>query len=259
MRDAIMTKTNLITMLALASSLAFAGCGDDDGDDDTTDIDMFTPTGDMGGGGDDMGGGGDDDMFVPPPMPRGMDNPPTIGTQIDRNARPGVTSALVGTFTATDDDTRNTLKDDYNADADPSAWVADYQATIHSQLAVLDGLDGSCGDSLAFDANPLDDGSTDYDFLAALLANDRLWVDSTNTNCAGAYLHVELQALGVDVPGCGGRMPAQDVIDATYSVLAGGLPLLTAGTGGGPAVTDGVPFADEDGTLSDNFPFLSAP
>jgi len=255
-----MTKQTHISMIALAiaGSLAFAGCGDDDGDDDTTDVDMFTPT-DMGGDDDDMFTPDDDDMFVPAPMPRGMDNPPTIGTQIDRNGRPGVTSALVGTFTATDDTTRNDLKDDYNADADPSTWVSEYQDTIHSQLAVLDGLDGTCGNQLAFDANPLDDGSSDHDFLAALLANDRLWVDSTNTTCMGGYLHVELQALGVDVPGCGGRMPAQDVIDATYSVLAGGLPLLTAGTDGGPAVTDGVPFEDEDGAPTATFPFLAAP
>ncbi|MBO6938629.1 MAG: DUF4331 family protein [Deltaproteobacteria bacterium] len=257
-----MTKKNLITMtaLALASSLAFAGCGDDDGDDTDDTVDMFTPTGDMGG--EDMGGGGDDDMFVPDPMPRGMDNPPAIGAQIDRAARPGVTTALVGTFTETDDDTRGTLKDDYNADADAAGWVGEYAATIHSQLAVLDGLDGVCGDQLAFDANPLDDGSSDYDFLANVLANDRVWVNSTRTACAGAYLGVELETLGLvgdGEGGCGGRMPAQDVIDATYSVLAGGLPLLTAGGDGGPAVTDGVPFDDEDGTLSDTFPFLAAP
>ncbi len=256
-----MTKKNLSTMtaLALASSLAFAGCGDDDGDDTTDDmVDMFTPTGDMGGDGEDMGGGGDDDMFVPDPMPRGMDNPPTIGAQIDRAARPGVTTALVGTFTETDDDTRNTLKDSYNADANAAGWVAAYASTIHSQLAVLDGLDGSCGDQLAFGANPLDDGSSDYDFLANVLANDRVWVDSTRTACAGAYLGVELETLGLvgdGEGGCGGRMPAQDVIDATYSVLAGGLDLLSPS----PAVTDGVPVDDEDGTLSDSFPFLAAP
>lgn len=254
-----MTKTIRIQMmLALAGSLAFAGCGDDDDDGTTDDTpDMFTPMVDMGDDEEDMFVA-EDDMFVPP-MPRGMDNPPTIGAQIDRAGRPGVTTALVGTFTMTDDTMRGDLKDDYNADANAAGWVEAYQPTIHSQLAVLDGLDGSCGDQLAFDANPLDDGSSDYDFLAAVLANDRLWVDSTVTDCMGGYLHVELRALGVDVPACGGRMPAQDVIDATYSVLAGGLPLLTAGDGGGPAVTDGVPMSDEDGTLSATFPFLAAP
>ena len=257
-----MTRKNLISMisLALASSLALVGCGDDDGTTDDM-IDMSTATEDMGADDEDMGSGGDD-MFVPGPMPRGMANPPALGAQIDRAGRPGVTTALVGTFTETDDTTRNTLKDDYNADGDPSGWVAAYSGTIRSQLAVLDGLDGTCGNSLAFDANPLDDGSSAYDFLAAVLANDFLWVDSSRTACAGAYLGVELETLGLvgaTEGGCGGRMPAQDVIDATYSVLAGGLPLLSAGPGGGPAVTDGVPFADEDGTLSDSFPFLGAP
>lgn len=258
-----MTKRNHISMiaLALASSLAFAGCGDDDGDDTTTGTDMFTPTGDMGGDGDDMFTP-EADMFVPDPEPRGMDNPPAIGAQIDRNGRPGVTSALVGTFTEVDSAARGALKDAYNADADPSGWIADYQATIHSQLAVLDGLDGSCGDQLAFGADPLSTGADDYDFLAAVLANDRLWVDASRTACEGGYLGVELETLGLigdGAGGCGGRMPAQDVIDATYSVLAGGLPLLSAGPDGGPAVTDGVPFDDEDGTLSDTFPFLGAP
>lgn len=254
-----MNKKNLLTMtaLAIASSLAFAGCGDDDGDDTDTDPTAMV---DMGDPGEDMGDPPGEDMGPDDPMPRGMDNPPAIGAQIDRTGRPGVTTALVGTFTTTDDATRSTLKDQYNADADASTWVATYTDSIHSQLAVLDGLDGNCGDQLAFGADPLSSGAADYDFLAAVLANDRLWVDSTNTDCDGGYLHVELQTLGVEgVDACGGRKPAQDVIDATYSVLAGGLPLLSAGPDGGPAVTDGVPFSAEDGELSDSFPFLDAP
>ncbi|MAQ16309.1 MAG: hypothetical protein CMN30_16155 [Sandaracinus sp.] len=239
---------HLMTLLALGSAMVFTGCGDDDGDDD----DDTTVTMDLGT--DDMGGE-EPDMNVTPAEPRGMDNPPTITGQIDRAGRPGVTTALVGTFTMTDDDAREALKDDYNADADTSNW-ATYADTIHAQLAVIDGLDGTCGNQFGYDVD-LEGGpvTTDYDFLAAVLANDRVWVNGAKTNCADTYLGYELEVLGIlEDGGCGGRIPSTDVIDITYSVLAAGLPALSPS----PAVGDGVDM-DDATTSTTAFPYLAAP
>ena len=234
----------LMTALALSSAMIFTGCGDDDDDGTTT-----TPV-DMGGT--DMVTNPDmttdPDMAMNPDMggdrePRGMENPPAIGTQIDRTGRPGITTALVGTFN-TDEDARNEIKDTYNGDADPSSWVAQYTDDIAASLAILDGLDAECGNQLGYAI-----GNT-YGTIAGALANDRLWVNSTETMC-GNYLAVELSAIAaMENLGCGGRLPSTDVIDITYSALAAGSI--------DPVVGDGVD-ADDKPVDESTFPFLAAP
>ena len=242
-----MNKKNLFLMTALAigSAVAFTGCGDDDdtGTTTMTTADMNVPADDMD----------TPDMNVPAVEPLGRDNPPTLAAQIDRAGRPGVTTALVGTFLETDEDAREALKDEYNANDDPSTWVASYQDTIRGQLAVLDGLDGVCGNQLAFDGD-IGGGTENYGLLASVLANDRVWVNTAKTDCS-VYLGYELELLGA-VPdgGCGGRIPQTDVIDITYTALAAGLDSILAGS---PAVGDGVPA--DDATISASFPFLAAP
>ena len=83
-----------------------------------------------------------------------------------------------------------------------------------------------------------------------MLADDRLWVDSTQRRCR-ELLAVERTALGgPGAPGgdCGGRTPDEDV-DVLRSLLVSGTPT---------SVDDGVDLDDADHSTT-AFPFLAAP
>jgi len=276
-----MIRTRFVSILALGLCATLAACGDDDNDntsDDTgttdtgmTDTGMadtgmtdtgeedtgeedtgmtdtgMTDTGEedtgmMDTGGEDTGmmdtGGEDTGMG---PMPRGADNPPTLGDRIDRMGRAAITSALVGTFGETDGD----LKDAYNA-ADPSTW-SEYAADIEFSLGILDALDATCGNQLLAGEEAVDGR---YDTLAGILADDQLYVNSASGTC-GVYLGLEAEIVGAveaGVGGCGGRTLPDDVIDRSYSVLAAGL--LTG-------VDDTITANDRE--FLEDFPYLAAP
>ncbi len=219
----------ILAGVSLFGALSVVACGDDD-DGGTT-----GGTGGQGGQGGQGGSGA--------PQPRGADNPPTPGAQIDRMGRPAINTALIGTFDA-DEDAKNALKDEYNA-ALPPDWPM-FVDEIQKNLAILDGLDATCGNQLAADNNPDDR----YAFLAAALADDQLYVNSTVGEC-GVYLGLEAEALEVVEAGvgkCGGRTLTDDVIDRSYSVLAAGIF-----TGVDDTITE------NDVAFLDEFPYLAPP
>lgn len=165
------------------------------------------PTTTVGPGGSGGTGGGN-------PMP------PMIGAQIDRFGRPAINTALNATF-ETDMTKKNMQKDAYNADSDPTKWVANYTAEFEKNLAILDSLDTVCGNQAFYDMSKMD--ASAYGTLASVLADDRLWINTANMCAGDVYLAVEADATGVlKNPLCGGRMLDFDVIDTSYTVLATG-------------------------------------
>lgn len=235
----------LLCILAL-SSVALYGCDDDGMTEEDAGPGMVDE--DAGPGMvDEDAGPGDEDAGPGDPMPRGMANPPTLGAQIDRAGRPAVATALIGTFTQLDTAMRDQVKDDYNANDDPSTWAAMYTEDIANNLGVLDGIDRDCTNQLAADNAGAE--AARYDFLATVLAADWLVIDTTDSACP-EYLGVEAEVLGV-VPdgGCGGRTPTADIIERTYSVLVAGAL----------AGVDDTITADDATHSDDTFPFLAAP
>lgn len=178
--------------------------------------------------------------------------PPTLGAQIDRFGRPAVNTALNNSFEA-DATKAGAAKDAYNADSDPKGWVAKYTPEFEKNLAILDSLDTSatagsgCGNQAFADANKTD--ATRYATLAGVLAADMQWVNTASTTCS-QYLAVELNATGAKAnTDCGGRALSYDVIEVTYSAVAGvGL----SGFGSGVTAVD----AKVNGKT---FPYLAAP
>ncbi len=229
----------MLPALALAL-VAAPGCQDDDpaAEDDTSVAD--TAGGDTGA---DTEPGDDTSVAVDPGL-RGASNPPTLGAQIDRAGRAAISTALIATFEG-DDDVKGAAKDAYNAAA-PDEW-ADFADGIAANLAILDALDGDCGNQLlADDANP--DGR--YATLAGILADDQLYINSASGTC-GVYLGLEAEivgAIGEGDGGCGGRVLTDDVIDRSYSVLAAGIL-----TGVDDTITE------DDKGFDDSFPYVVAP
>jgi hypothetical protein len=176
------------------------------------------------GGGDATDGGG------PPAVPK-------LGAQIDRMGRPAINTALNVTF-ETDMTVKNTAKDAYNA-ALPATWSS-FIPEFEKNLAVFDALDRNCGNQLLADGAKTD--LTRYAPLATALVDDELYVNTAVGVCT-QYLAVELGSK----TDCGGRTPAEDVIETSYSALAAGTT-----TGVDDGVTKG------DGVLTTTFPFLSA-
>lgn len=198
-----------------------------------------SPGGTGGSGGDGDGGtaGGPTDA-----KPRGANHPPELGAQIDRMGRAAIATATIATFNA-DADEKGMQKDAYNA-AEPEDW-SDFEDEMRANLAILDGLDETCGNQLLADAS-----EPRYATLASILADDRLYVLSTVGEC-GIYLGLEGEIAGALEPGegkCGGRMLDDDVIERSYSLLAAGLL-----TGVDDTITE------NDKENSDEFPFLPSP
>lgn len=152
---------------------------------------------------------------------------PALGpTQLDRMGRAAVNTALNETFVktiggvgASDDTMREAAEDNFNATKDATQWEPTFRVTAATQLAVLDGLDGTCGNQ----ALSCTDGKPNidcYGALANILMNDRLWVATSYDTCT-AYLGQEVKALTGAGNDCGGRRPVDDVIATTYTILSG--------------------------------------
>jgi hypothetical protein len=176
---------------------------------------------------------------------------PTLGTVIDRMGRPAVNTALNKPFEA-DDTKKNTAKDAYNKA--PQAMWGTFVAEIAANLAIIDSLDGQCGNQAFYDSSMDASNLNAYGALATALADDELYLDTTVATCDPTknYLSVEVGALLKTTPGsCGGRTPLDDVIDVSYSVLSGAFPSV---------VGDGVAKDGDNATASlSAFPFLTAP
>jgi hypothetical protein len=187
-------------------------------------------------------GCGSDDNNPPPP--------PLGAVQIDRMGRAGVNTALTNPFfresVASEESQHEMIVDAYNAAHDPSQWVAMFSSLIAPNLAILDGLDGVCGNQVLAGPAPV---AGRYTALANILADDQLYVNTASGTC-NQYLAVEANVIGIANTDCGGRTPLENTIDITYSLVAVG-----ALTG----VTNGIT-SDADGTASLTvFPFLDRP
>jgi hypothetical protein len=162
--------------------------------------------------------------------------PPTLGAQVDRQARSVVNTVLIHGFDA-DMAARGAAKDAYNAAA-PATW-ASFKGEIAKNLAILDGLDTVCGNQLLAGTTA---APGRYDALAGVLADDQLYVNTATGTCT-QYFAVEL---GMST-NCGGRAPTYDTIDVTLSAAAIGMP---------SGVTDGIA-ADDKTQSNTTFPFLA--
>lgn len=142
---------------------------------------------------------------------------PTLGVAIDRMGRPAISTALYHTFTANQQQ-KDIAKDEWNGNDHPRGWSF-YVPELALSLAVLDSVDTICGNQLLADMTK--DDPSRYELLATILSDDRLYVDTAASTCS-AYLAVEAEAVGVPSDDCGGRRPAYDVIDVSYTILTTG-------------------------------------
>jgi hypothetical protein len=193
---------------------------------------------------------------------------PMLGAAIDRMGRPAINTALNNTFN--DDDAQKSIaKDAYNTEGNQANWFTmEVEGKLLTKefagnLAVIDALDGVCGNQLmALGDSTGDAGAAEYAALPTVLVDDELYLDTSIGDCKPVttvgslalpnYLAVEARFLGLPLATCGGRTPLDDVIDVTYTLLAAGAS--------GTVVSDGID-ADDAATppsLS-AFPFLNSP
>lgn len=229
-----MNHSKLALLLCLgAAAVSFGACkGDDDGGDDGNLPGAISMAG--------------ANSLQPAPQPAfpgalGPSNPPDLGDTIDRAGRVAIAAALIERFNA-DDAVRAQQVEAYNRSGlrNPA-----FEATMKTSLAILDGLDGTCGNQLL-----AGDGADRYAALTGALLDDQIYVNSDSGG--SAYLGVEAEALGAVGPGeglGGGRQPGDDSVEVSYSVLA-------AGALGG--IDDGVD-SDDATHDPDTFPFLADP
>ena len=174
----------------------------------------------------------------------GNPSPPALLTQVDRMGRPAINTALNHVFD-TNTTSQGNAKDAYNADTNAASWGtnATYLAQFETNLAIYDALDTVCGNQLGYSP------TTHYSLLAGALADDRLYVDTSQSTCAH-YLGVELHALGIlSTADCGGRMMTYTPIWDTF----------TAVSGASSQVTDGLSGPVASKTNGTTFPYLAAP
>jgi hypothetical protein len=167
---------------------------------------------------------------------------PVAADRIDRAGRPAVTAALISTF---DPDNADDERDKYNKSGNANA---EFIPVIETSLAILDGLDGVCGNQLLANSGP----GNIYRSLATALDDDQLYVQSDRVSAQPLYLGVEAEATNTVSPGQGqggGRAPGDDVIETSYSVLVAGKL---------SGIDDGVA-ADEAPVDIDFFPFIAEP
>jgi len=150
--------------------------------------------------------------------------PPTLGAQLDRIGRPAINTVGSKTF---DKNKRDMAENAYNIDSNPAQWGTNHAADIAADLAILDALDApdptGCGNQVAVGKSNgnMVKAMGAYDFLAGILADDRLRLFTGGDGTCGLYLAVEANALGVANMNCGGRTPVDDVITESYSLLSG--------------------------------------
>lgn len=174
---------------------------------------------------------------------KGDPDPPTLGAQVDRMGRPAIATAAIATFES-DTTVKGQEKDAYNAAAQ-STW-ASFAAEMAENLAILDSIDEVCGNQLLY--------STAGGYgLAGVLADDRLWVNSTGTGSEDGqvYLAVEANAVNI-IPNTlsGGRNLTMDIAETSYSVLA---------LGAVAGADDGIAPPDDAAQSNTTFPFVAAP
>ncbi|HEX5061996.1 MAG TPA: DUF4331 family protein [Kofleriaceae bacterium] len=229
------------------------------------------------------------DAFMPPAVP-------TLGAQIDRMGRPVVNTALNHGFdpttaaqTAKVAYNEQTAKTDWLAQAQVGEFM--------KNLALIDVLDsGKCGNGICEtgetgtncpkptaatdppgDCDPAQTGAGNgcgnqvlynggqggpamalsYASLAAILAEDELYLDTGKTTCS-FYLGVEFGVVtGGGNSTCGGRAPEYDVIDFSLSMIAMGLKGFSTDGMFTPQIKDGVDVHAD--VSAANFPFLGTP
>jgi hypothetical protein len=213
------------------------------------------------------GGNGDHASDAQLDAPAAFPAAPTLHAQIDRLGRPAINTALNAPFlTGT---AKTAQKDAYNAVTEPAMFATAEVKTgrtiakeFAANLAIFDVLDrgafitgAGCGNAALY-ASPA--SPTSYGTLASVLADDRLYVDTSKTSC-NAYLSLEVDVAtggAIAHTQCGGRAPSHDVIDTSYSLLISGLNGFNSATLE-PLSHDGVSVhADTSDTA---FPFLGAP
>lgn len=167
---------------------------------------------------------------------------PKLGVAIDRVGRPLTANAFVGLLRP--DEESDARKETYNR-APPREWP-EFIPDIQRSLGLYDGFDGACGNQWLAGR---DDAAARYGALAALLADDRLWVDTRATRCT-RFFAVELtSSSNGPADDCGGRTPGDDAVDVIRSMLV---------DGSRTSVTDGVDRDDHVHSMTE-FPFLAAP
>lgn len=178
------------------------------------------------------------------PLPRGKSNPPALTRRIDRTGRPEISATLVAAFEA-DEEARLQAQRRYNA---VSLDSTEFRTTFETSLALIDGIDGVCGNQLWPDptARPR------YRSLANLLLDDQIYVHGERLG-GSVYLGLEAEAAGV-LDGerggaAGGRTPGLDAVQSTYSALV---------TGTLSGVDDGIE-SDDAAHDPSSFPFLADP
>lgn len=169
----------------------------------------------------------------------------TSARRLDRLGRPLSKNALLGLTDAAG--TNAGLKDWWNRLTPPESgrFVRD----MEKSLAFYDGLDGVCGNQVLIDKKT--EFGQRYQRLAALLTDDRLWVNVASHICT-QFFAVELANLAgrKDLRGdCGGRTPLYDASNVWRSLLVQGTTV---------GIDDGL-HRDEHLPSSTEFPFLAPP
>jgi hypothetical protein len=162
--------------------------------------------------------------------------------RFERIGRPEVKNILLSVNGGDPVNKSADLRDLYNMEdafAVPEAAAEVYRARLDANLVLLDQLDGDI-------AWPAPEGQ--HHPLTELLLHDYLVLDTAKPFSEHGFLGIERGALTGQVPGtCVGRWLNEDVIDALYSVTAGGWD--------GPVIRDGVDHAVVPATLT--FPYLA--
>jgi len=158
--------------------------------------------------------------------------------------RPAINTALNHAFDSTA--AAGTAKDAYNADNKPSGWVAAYTAEFAKNLAIIDSLDGVCGNQLLAGPNPV---AGRYNTLAGALADDQLYLNTAGATCT-VFLAVEANAVGIKAnTDCGGRTLTENTVDVIYSAAAIGMF---------SGVSNGITMDQDMAAQTATFPYLSA-
>ena len=176
-------------------------------------------------------------------LPRGKANPPRLTQRIDRAGRPEIARVLGASLVAPE--ARQDIQERYNK---AGLGNVEFRPSLESSLAMIDGIDGVCGNQLW--AGRVQ--AQRYRSLANLLLNDQIYIHADRLG-ASVYLGLEAEAAGALAPPrtgeAGGRMPGADAIEPTLSALISGT---LTGT------DDGVR-SDDRAHDPSTFPFLAAP